>query len=117
MQRGPMKIPFVLARIVRGDLHRRAVATADLAAAMRGVAHKMGKNQRLSSRWSEFDLVVDHSVQIKWFTAAKFGSKYQRRALQFQRNQERYQFAGNGGMQAFDTFKNRAARRRHRASK
>ena len=94
------EIPFVLARIVLQDF-TGVPLLADLAA-MRGVAHKMGKNPKVIEPLVPVDLVVDHSIQID-----NYGSKNAldlNMKLEFQRNQERYQFM-KWGMQAFDTFK------------
>jgi aconitate hydratase len=94
------EIPFVLARIVLQDF-TGVPLLADLAA-MRGVAHRMGKNPKVIEPLVPVDLVVDHSVQID-----HYGSKSaldRNMQLEFQRNQERYQFM-KWGMQAFDTFK------------
>ena len=74
---------------------------ADLAA-MRSVAHRMGKNPKVVEPLVPVDLVVDHSVQIDNYgtpNALDLNMK-----IEFQRNQERYQFM-KWGMQAFDTFK------------
>jgi len=74
---------------------------ADLAA-MRGVVAKMGKNPKMIEPLVPVDLVVDHSVQVD-----SYGSKDSldiNMKLEFQRNEERYQFM-KWGMQAFDTFK------------
>ena len=94
------EIPFVLARIVLQDF-TGVPLLADLAA-MRNVADRMGKNPKVIEPLVPVDLVVDHSVQID-----NYGSKSaleQNMKLEFQRNQERYQFM-KWGMQAFDTFK------------
>jgi aconitate hydratase len=94
------EIAFVLARIVLQDF-TGVPLLADLAA-MRGVAHKMGKNPKVIEPLVPVDLVVDHSIQID-----NYGSKNAldlNMKLEFQRNQERYQFM-KWGMQAFDTFK------------
>jgi aconitate hydratase len=94
------EIPFVLARIILQDF-TGVPLLADLAA-MRGVAHKMGKNPKVIEPLVPVDLVVDHSIQID-----NYGSKNAldlNMKLEFQRNQERYQFM-KWGMQAFDTFK------------
>jgi aconitate hydratase len=94
------EIPFVLARIVLQDF-TGVPLLADLAA-MRGVAHKMGKNPKVIEPLVPVDLVVDHSIQIDYYgnkNALDLNMK-----LEFQRNQERYQFM-KWGMQAFDTFK------------
>ena len=94
------EIPFVLARIVLQDF-TGVPLLADLAA-MRGVAQKMGKNPKIIEPLVPVDLVVDHSVQVD-----SYGSKDSldiNMKLEFQRNEERYQFM-KWGMQAFDTFK------------
>ena len=94
------EIPFVLARVVLQDF-TGVPLLADLAA-MRNVAHSMGKNPKLIEPLVPVDLVVDHSVMID-----HYGSKEAldlNMKLEFQRNEERYQFM-KWGMQAFDTFK------------
>ncbi len=94
------EIPFVLARVVLQDF-TGVPLLADLAA-MRNVAHSMGKNPKLIEPLVPVDLVVDHSVMID-----HYGSKDAldlNMKLEFQRNEERYQFM-KWGMQAFDTFK------------
>ncbi|MCE2867877.1 MAG: aconitate hydratase AcnA [Oxalobacteraceae bacterium] len=93
------EIPFVVARVVLQDF-TGVPLLADLAA-MRGVAEKMGKNPKNIEPLVPVDLVVDHSVQIDHFRekdALDLNMK-----LEFQRNNERYQFM-KWGMQAFDTF-------------
>jgi aconitate hydratase len=94
------EIPFVLARIVLQDF-TGVPLLCDLAA-MRNVAHKMGKDPKVIEPLVPVDLVVDHSVQID-----NYGSKNAldlNMKLEFKRNEERYQFM-KWGMQAFDTFK------------
>ncbi|NUA31550.1 aconitate hydratase AcnA [Cupriavidus basilensis] len=93
------EIPFVVARVVLQDF-TGVPLLADLAA-MRNVAEKMGKNPKKIEPLVPVDLVVDHSVQIDHFrekNALDLNMK-----LEFQRNNERYQFM-KWGMQAFDTF-------------
>ncbi len=93
------EIPFVVARVVLQDF-TGVPLLADLAA-MRGVASKMHKNPKNIEPLVPVDLVVDHSVQIDHFrekNALDLNMK-----LEFQRNNERYQFM-KWGMQAFDTF-------------
>ena len=93
------EIPFVVARVVLQDF-TGVPLLADLAA-MRGVAKKMGKNPKNIEPLVPVDLVVDHSIQIDHFrqkNALDLNMK-----LEFQRNNERYQFM-KWGMQAFDTF-------------
>jgi aconitate hydratase len=93
------EIPFVVARVVLQDF-TGVPLLADLAA-MRNVAQQMGKDPKTIEPLVPVDLVVDHSVMID-----HFGSKEAldlNMKLEFQRNQERYQFM-KWGMQAFDTF-------------
>ena len=93
------EIPFVVARVVLQDF-TGVPLLADLAA-MRGVADSMGKNPKQIEPLVPVDLVVDHSVQVDHFrnpNALDLNMK-----LEFQRNNERYQFM-KWGMQAFDTF-------------
>jgi aconitate hydratase len=93
------EIPFVVARVVLQDF-TGVPLLADLAA-MRNVASRMGKDPKSIEPLVPVDLVVDHSVMID-----HFGSKDAldlNMKLEFQRNQERYQFM-KWGMQAFDTF-------------
>ena len=94
------EIPFVVARIVLQDF-TGVPLLADLAA-MRGVAAKLGKNPKVIEPLVPVDLVVDHSVQIDHYGTADSLDLNMR--LEFQRNQERYEFM-KWGMQAFDTFK------------
>jgi aconitate hydratase len=94
------EIPFVLARVVLQDF-TGVPLLADLAA-MRNVASAMGKDPKRIEPLVPVDLVVDHSVMIDHFgnqDALDLNMK-----LEFQRNEERYQFM-KWGMQAFDTFK------------
>jgi len=94
------EIPFVLARILLQDF-TGVPLLCDLAA-MRSVAHRMGKNPKVIEPLVPVDLVVDHSVQIDHYgtkNALDLNMK-----LEFKRNEERYQFM-KWGMQAFDTFK------------
>ncbi|WP_133646639.1 aconitate hydratase AcnA [Paraburkholderia flava] len=94
------EIPFVVSRVVLQDF-TGVPLLADIAA-MRGVAQRAGKNPKAIEPLVPVDLVVDHSVQIDYFRqkdALDLNMK-----LEFQRNNERYQFM-KWGMQAFDTFK------------
>ncbi|MBU6437480.1 MAG: aconitate hydratase, partial [Betaproteobacteria bacterium] len=93
------EIPFVVARVVLQDF-TGVPLLADLAA-MRNVAAKMGKNPKTIEPLVPVDLVVDHSVMIDYFGDKKALDLNMK--LEFQRNQERYQFM-KWGMQAFDTF-------------
>ncbi len=93
------EIPFVVARVVLQDF-TGVPLLADLAA-MRNVAHQMGQDPKKIEPLVPVDLVVDHSVQVDFFGQAD--SLHKNMALEFQRNNERYQFL-KWGMQAFDTF-------------
>jgi aconitate hydratase len=93
------EIPFVVARVVLQDF-TGVPLLADLAA-MRNVAHDMGRNPKMIEPLVPVDLVVDHSVMIDHYgtkNALDLNMK-----LEFERNGERYQFM-KWGMQAFDTF-------------
>ncbi|NRO96120.1 aconitate hydratase AcnA [Paraburkholderia sp. NMBU_R16] len=94
------EIPFVVARVVLQDF-TGVPLLADIAA-MRGVAQRTGKDPKAIEPLVPVDLVVDHSIQIDYYRqkdALDLNMK-----LEFQRNNERYQFM-KWGMQAFDTFK------------
>ncbi|WP_338765182.1 aconitate hydratase AcnA [Massilia sp. METH4] len=93
------EIPFVVARVVLQDF-TGVPLLADLAA-MRNVAYKQGANPKKIEPLVPVDLVVDHSVTIDHFREPKALDLNMK--LEFQRNNERYQFM-KWGMQAFDTF-------------
>jgi aconitate hydratase len=93
------EIPFVVARVVLQDF-TGVPLLADLAA-MRNVADTLGKNPKTIEPLVPVDLVVDHSVMIDHYGTNK--SLDLNMKLEFQRNNERYQFM-KWGMQAFDTF-------------
>ncbi|RGE39406.1 aconitate hydratase [Comamonas testosteroni] len=93
------EIPFVVSRVVLQDF-TGVPLLADLAA-MRSTAAKLGKKPKAIEPLVPVDLVVDHSIMVDYFgtkNALDLNMK-----LEFQRNQERYQFM-KWGMQAFDTF-------------
>ncbi len=93
------EIPFVVARVVLQDF-TGVPLLADLAA-MRNVAERMGRDPKRIEPLVPVDLVVDHSVMIDHFGSKKALDLNMK--LEFQRNQERYQFM-KWGMDAFDTF-------------
>ena len=93
------EIPFVVARVVLQDF-TGVPLLADLAA-MRNVADKMGLDPKRIEPLVPVDLVVDHSVMIDHFGSPKALDLNMK--LEFQRNQERYQFM-KWGMDAFSTF-------------
>jgi aconitate hydratase len=93
------EIPFVVARVVLQDF-TGVPLLADLGA-MRNVAAAMSKDPKTIEPLVPVDLVVDHSVMVD-----HYGTKQAldlNMKLEFQRNQERYEFM-KWGMQAFDTF-------------
>ncbi|MGZ5714276.1 MAG: aconitate hydratase [Caldimonas sp.] len=93
------EVPFVVARVVLQDF-TGVPLLADLAA-MRNVAHEMGKDAKTIEPLVPVDLVVDHSIMIDYFGTKKALDLNMK--LEFTRNLERYQFM-KWGMQAFDTF-------------
>ncbi|MBW0170827.1 MAG: aconitate hydratase [Hydrogenophaga sp.] len=93
------EIPFTVARVVLQDF-TGVPLLADLAA-MRSVAQRLGQDPKKIEPLVPVDLVVDHSVMVDHYgtkSALDLNMK-----LEFQRNNERYQFM-KWGMQAFDTF-------------
>lgn len=93
------EIPFVVSRVVLQDF-TGVPLLADLAA-MRSVAVKLGKDPKRIEPLVPVDLVVDHSIMVDYY--GKKTSLDLNMKLEFQRNNERYQFM-KWGMQAFDTF-------------
>ncbi len=94
------EIPFVVARVVLQDF-TGVPLLADLAA-MRNVAHRLGKKPTAIEPLVPVDLVVDHSIMVDHFgtkSALNLNTK-----LEFSRNRERYEFM-KWGMDAFDTFR------------
>ena len=93
------EIPFTVARVVLQDF-TGVPLLADVAA-MRSTAQRLGKDPKKIEPLVPVDLVVDHSIMIDYYgqkNALDLNMK-----LEFQRNQERYEFM-KWGMQAFDTF-------------
>jgi aconitate hydratase len=93
------EIPFLVARVVLQDF-TGVPLLADLAA-MRNVAARMGQNPGRIEPLVPVDLVVDHSIMVDYFGTKKALDLNMK--LEFQRNQERYQFM-KWGMGAFNTF-------------
>jgi len=93
------EIPFVVSRVVLQDF-TGVPLLADLAA-MRAVAVRLGKDPKRIEPLVPVDLVVDHSIMVDYY--GKKNSLDLNMKLEFQRNNERYQFM-KWGMQAFDTF-------------
>ena len=93
------EIPFVVSRVVLQDF-TGVPLLADLAA-MRSTAARLGRKPKAIEPLVPVDLVVDHSIMVDYFGTKKALDLNMK--LEFQRNQERYQFM-KWGMQAFDTF-------------
>lgn len=93
------EVPFVVSRVVLQDF-TGVPLLADLAA-MRSVAAALGKQPKAIEPLVPVDLVVDHSIMVDYFGTKQALDLNMK--LEFQRNQERYQFM-KWGMQAFDTF-------------
>ena len=93
------EIPFVVARVLLQDF-TGVPLLADLAA-MRSAAVRLGQDPRRIEPLVPVDLVIDHSVTVDHYgTPEALDLNMQ---LEFQRNQERYEFL-KWGMQAFDNF-------------
>ncbi len=94
------EIPFIVARIVLQDF-TGVPLLVDLAA-MRSAVARMGRKPAIIEPLVPVDLVVDHSVQVDfWSTTDSFSKNME---VEFRRNRERYEFL-KWGMQAFETFK------------
>jgi aconitase A len=93
------EIPFLVARIVHQDFTGVPVLV-DLAA-MRSAVARLGKDAALIEPLVPVDLVVDHSVQVDF--AEVSNALDLNMAMEFRRNQARYQFL-KWGMQAFNGF-------------
>ena len=96
---GPKEIPFVVSRIVLQDF-TGVPLLVDLAA-MRDAVKSVQGDPSMIEPLVPVDLVVDHSVQVdRSGTASSF---LENLAIEFERNEERYEFL-KWGQQAFETF-------------
>jgi aconitate hydratase len=94
------EISFMPARVLLQDF-TGVPCVVDLAA-MRDAVRKMGGDPAVINPLQPVDLVIDHSVQVDVFgTESAFGENAR---LEFERNQERYQFL-RWGQQAFRNFR------------
>ncbi len=94
------EIAFTPARVLLQDFTGVPVVV-DLAS-MRDAITKMGGDPGRINPLQPVDLVIDHSVQVDYFgTSDAFAHNV---AIEFERNQERYQFL-RWGQQAFDQFR------------
>jgi aconitate hydratase len=97
---GDQEFSFMPARVLLQDFTGVPVV-ADLAV-MRAAIRKLGGNPARINPLQPADLVIDHSVQVDSYGQA---SSFARNAeLEFERNQERYQFL-RWGQGAFDNFR------------
>ncbi len=94
------EIPFVVARIVLQDF-TGVPLLADLAA-MRDAAASMGKDPKIIEPLVPVDLVIDHSVMVDQYGGP--GAFRKNVELEFQRNNERYEFL-RWGQTAFRNFR------------
>ena len=94
------EIAFVPSRVILQDF-TGVPAVVDLAA-MRDAIVKMGGQADKINPLNPVELVIDHSVMVDVFGQAD--AMQQNTAIEFQRNNERYQFL-RWGQQSFDNFK------------
>ncbi len=93
-------VPFVVSRVILQDF-TGVPLLVDLAA-MRDAVAARGADPKIIEPSVPVDLIVDHSVQVdKARTADSFMYNLQ---IEFERNQERYEFL-KWGQQGFETFK------------
>jgi len=93
-------LPFRPARVVMQDF-TGVPAVVDLAA-MRSAIRRLGGDPKRINPLVPVDLVIDHSVQVDFFTLPD--SLARNAELEFQRNRERYEFL-RWGQRAFDNFR------------
>ena len=97
---GRPAIPFKPARVVMQDF-TGVPAVVDLAA-MRSAMKRLGGDPNKINPLVPVDLVIDHSVQVDYFTGPD--ALHRNAEIEFQRNQERYEFL-RWGQQAFKNFR------------
>jgi len=97
---GEVELPFMPGRVVLQDF-TGVPAVVDLAA-LRAAMVRMGGDPKKINPLVQCDLVIDHSVQVDSFASS--GSLQLNVDLEFERNQERYQFL-RWGQQAFSNFR------------
>ena len=94
------QVAFTPARVILQDF-TGVPAIVDLAA-MRDAMSDLGKNPNAINPLVPVDLVIDHSVMVDYFGSDK--ALDLNTQIEFQRNQERYQFL-RWGQQAFTNFR------------
>ncbi|MGB8507927.1 MAG: aconitate hydratase [Pyrinomonadaceae bacterium] len=93
------EIPFYVARVLLQDF-TGVPLLVDLAA-MRSAVARMGRDPKIIEPLVPVDLVIDHSVQVDfWSTPDALRLNME---TEFKRNRSRYQFL-KWGMQAFESF-------------
>ncbi|MBI1279312.1 MAG: aconitate hydratase AcnA [Anaerolineaceae bacterium] len=95
-----VEIPFKPARVILQDFTGVA-CVVDLAALRSAMVRMNGEPKKINPT-IPVDLVIDHSVQVDRFGSAN--AIMMNSTLEFQRNQERYEFL-RWGQSAFDNFK------------
>ena len=94
------EIPFIVARVLLQDF-TGVPLLVDLAA-MRSEVERLGKDPKIVEPLVPVDLVIDHSVQVDfWSTPDAFQLNME---TEFKRNRSRYQFL-KWGTQAFQSFR------------
>ena len=97
---GQVEIPFLPGRVVLQDF-TGVPCVVDLAA-MRAAMQRLGGDARKINPLVPCDLVIDHSVQVDSFASAT--SEQDNLKLEFERNQERYEFL-KWGQQSLTNFR------------
>lgn len=97
---GEIEIPFKPGRVVLQDF-TGVPAVVDLAAC-RSAMDRLGGDVSKVNPQVQCDLVIDHSVQVDSFGSAS--SLEKNAAMEFERNQERYEFL-KWGQGSFDNFR------------
>src|SRR5215203_3578357 len=93
------EIPFSVARVLLQDF-TGVPLLVDLAA-MRSAVQRMGREPKIIEPLVPVDLVIDHSVQVDFWSSAD--ALRLNMETEFRRNRSRYQFL-KWGMQAFQSF-------------
>ncbi len=99
-QESEYEIQFKPARVLLQDFTGVPVV-ADLAAMRAAMKEKSGDTQKINPL-QPVDLVIDHSVQVDFFAEKQAMEK--NLALEFERNQERYEFL-KWGQKSFSNFR------------
>jgi len=93
------EIPFSVARVLLQDF-TGVPLLVDLAA-MRSAVQRMGRDPKIIEPLVPVDLVIDHSVQVDFWSSQD--ALRLNMETEFRRNRSRYQFL-KWGMQAFESF-------------